>query len=405
MPLAEVEIEDQVKAAKKEWQETVASTKSMESDAQLPAGVSRQDFTKWKEQQAVAARRRLSQLEDRLQRLQLLRNKLAQMKAAGLDTMQQTNTNFGSRGGAIMGQSVKWNLPGETVLEPPEPGPPAQLGTMRAAGDAQWTTLEDDDGDLDSPTRHDGDDGNGFPTFAPRQRANLGAGPDAPAHMAPPFTPGLSGLRQIIRDEMNTVVSQVVKEGMAHSKTVAWDEHDLETEVVHAGQTEGLAKSSLPQASGRPRTSTARQAWTAQTNESEFPPEIDDDLAQDDKLKQAFMPRRIEDAEVRSLPLILGGLSRQSPLRQKCFNMMHSSVWSTFFLGSTVLSCISSGLVIELGISQDPNYQIVEYAFSAIFLFEVLIGVIALGFVRGPTSWLRVSGMNVSALIVHVRVE
>ena len=89
MPLAEAEIEDQMKAAQKEWRETVQNTRGIDSDAQLPAGVSRHDFTKWKEQQAVAARRRLSQLEERLQRLQLLRNKLVQMKSNALDTVQQ----------------------------------------------------------------------------------------------------------------------------------------------------------------------------------------------------------------------------------------------------------------------------------------------------------------------------
>ena len=397
MPLAEAEIEDQMKAAQKEWRETVQNTRGIDSDAQLPAGVSRHDFTKWKEQQAVAARRRLSQLEERLQRLQLLRNKLHEMKSNALDTVQQSSDTLGPSS-ATMVHTVKWNLPGET--EKSQPGPPALLSKMNAAGGAQWSTLQDvGDDDPDSPIRNEGGDDERSLTFQTRQAASLLPS----AHLPPPFTPGLSGLRQIIRDEMNTVVTQAVKEGITHSKTVAWDVDNEETEqfALHGGKTGSHAHMSPPPTGGRPRTTTARQAWTAQTHESEFPPDFDVGGEQDEKLKGTALPLRIEDAEMRSVPLLFGGLSRQSPLRMKCFSIMHSKLWGSFFFTVTLLSCISSALVVELGIAQDPTYQNVEYIFNAIFLLEILIGVLALGLINGPTSWLRISGMNVSFFIVR----
>ena len=377
MPLAEAEVNDQLKAARKEWQETVEDAKVTDSTTRLPAGVSRHDFTKWKEQQAVAARRRLAQLEERLQRLQLLRNKLSQMKA---------NASFGTSNATMM-QSVKFNLPGETDQTQPLP---ALLGTVNASGGAQWSTLEDVGGNPDSPVRNDGG-GVSNESFRARLPANL-VGP--PAQIPPPFTPGFSGLRQIIRDE----VSEAVKEGLGRSKVVEWDVDEEET-CLNGGKT-GVHAPSPPQAGDRPRTTTAKPAWTSQTNDSEIPPWDEDSgspKGNRNPTKGVVLPLRIEDAELRSVPLLLGGLSRHSHLRKKCFAMMHSKAWSSFFFLSTLLSCVSSAFVVELGLVQDPTFQNLEYTFTGIFLIEIVIGVLALGFINGPTSWMRISGMNVSA--------
>lgn len=194
--LADAEIDDQVKAAKREWQETVTQAKEAGNDqTNLPPGVSRHDFTKWKEQQAVAARRRLAELEERLQRLQMLRSKLARMKANADETLQRSDVVLGSG-----------HLPGQPQHKH---NGTAKLGTMSATGNSQWTTLEDVGGYLDSSVRNGEDADDEVP---------LGAHARMPAYlpphqgMAPPFTPGLSGMRKIIRDEMTQVVTQVLQD-------------------------------------------------------------------------------------------------------------------------------------------------------------------------------------------------
>ena len=39
-------------------------------------------------------------------------------------------------------------------------------------------------------------------------------------------------------------------------------------------------------------------------------------------------------------------------------------------------------------------FDVAEYVFTGIFALEILVGVTALGFVNGPTTWLRISSMN-----------
>jgi hypothetical protein len=45
-------------------------------------------------------------------------------------------------------------------------------------------------------------------------------------------------------------------------------------------------------------------------------------------------------------------------------------------------------------------FDVVEYILTGIFALEVLIGIFALGFVNGLTSWLQISGMNVLDFVV-----
>jgi hypothetical protein len=211
--LADAEIEDEMKAAKREYEATLPAARGTDPEPALPPGVSRHDFNKWKEQQAVAARRRLAELEDRLQRLQLLRTKIATMKATADDTLLRTD--------AALGQSFarapnnpgggSWTLPGQVQTQPrrQQPGPQAKLGALNASGDVEWTTLEDVDDDLDSPAHNTAPADDEVPAGKHSRMPPYVAPPYQPG-MAPPFTPGMSGLRQIIRDEMNAVVSQVV---------------------------------------------------------------------------------------------------------------------------------------------------------------------------------------------------
>jgi len=49
-------------------------------------------------------------------------------------------------------------------------------------------------------------------------------------------------------------------------------------------------------------------------------------------------------------------------------------------------------------------FDVVEYILTGIFALEVLIGIFALGFVNGLTSWLQISGMNVLDFIILMSI-
>ena len=381
--LAHAEIDDQMTVAKKEYQDTISQAQNAGGDANLPPGVSRHDFTKWKEQQAVAARRRLAELEERLQRLQLLKTKLSRMKANADDTVQRSDATIGAT------QSVNFSLPGQTQHKQNS----SPLKATNAASGAQWAAVEDVDGDPDSPIGNDQEADDEVP---PGEHTRMAAYlPPYQPGMAPPFTPGMSGLRKIIRDEMTSVIDLVVNDRMLKSKEV-----DVELEALPPGTS--------PSRADRPRTST-RQAWTAKTGDSEYPsdPESEDDEGNESRKKKqgevVVMPRTIEEAEPCSVSLLFGGLTRQSLLRKKCFAIMNSSAWGGLFYSSTLFSCVYSALVVEMpgwnDADRNPVFDIAEYVFKAVFAFEIVIGILALGFINGKRSWLRISGMNVSVCL------
>jgi len=50
------------------------------------------------------------------------------------------------------------------------------------------------------------------------------------------------------------------------------------------------------------------------------------------------------------------------------------------------------------------TFDVVEYVFTGIFAFEILVGITALGFVNGPTTWLRISAMNTLDLVIMIGI-
>jgi hypothetical protein len=202
-PLAHAEIEGRMKAAEKEHQDTAA----LFPEPALPPGMSDHDLKEWKEQQGVAARRRLAELADRIQQLQGLRTTLGRIKANADNTLLHTDSPLGP-----------WTLPGQPQPQQHQPLPPAKVGALNVSGDAQWSILEDLDGDLDSPAR------NAEPAD---YEVPVGKYTRLPAYLPPPYQPGMapplsssmSGLRMIIRDEMNAVVSEVVTHQSHSSNT------------------------------------------------------------------------------------------------------------------------------------------------------------------------------------------
>ena len=396
--LAEAEIADQMQAARQEWQGTVAAVQG--PGAAAPPGVSRHDFNKWKDQQAEAARNRLGELEERLQRLQLLRSKLSQMKANAEDTVARSNQ--------YQAKHTAAHAHGEgSPAQRPLPGQPSavqsQFSTVKAAGNSQWSTIEDIDGDLDEDvpagahTR--------MPAYLPPHQHG----------MAPPFTPGMSGLRKIIRDEMTCAVNDMTLRNDRYNEGGAGSPPGSRGPSSRPGSRSSRPRTGASGESGkgRLRTAATRQAWTANT---ELPPEHDnsDDseegLDQKSKTKTVLMiPKKLEDAEPRSCPLIFGGLSRQSPLRIKCFMIMRSTIWSVLFYMNTVVSCLFSLFVVEFWQPSDSGSRMLwvdmtEYVLNAIFAFETLVGILALGLINGPTTFLRVSGMHVLDLVILLAI-
>lgn len=337
----------------------------------------------------VAARRRIAELEERLQRLQLLKTKLSRMKANADDTMQRKDATFGAT------QSVHFSLPGETQPHHKHNlSPHRTLQATNAASGAQWATVEEMDGDPDSPTRNDEEADDEVPSGAhTRMAAYL---PPYQPGMVPPFTPGMSGLRKIIRDEMTSVIDLVVNDRMLKSKEV-----DAESEALI------LPPESSPSHADRPRTST-RQAWTAKTGDSEFPPEIESSLDETIKQDVVLMPRTLDEAELRSVPWLFGGLTRQSPLRIKCFAIMNSGSWGGIFYTSTLFSCVYVAVVVEMPGWTDADrsmvFDVAEYVFTGIFALEILVGILALGFIRGKTSWIRISGINGLDFLIMIAI-
>ena len=210
--LVHAEIDDQMVAAKEEIRETMAQARD-ESSMSLPSGVSRHDFEKWKQQKADALRRKCLELEDRLQRLQLLKAKISKMKENGEDTIQMSNATLSAKNATYgrnqaietetyIPREVAWNLPGQT----------------------QEMTIEDFDDDMDVPLG-DVAHANYMATPGHRRRMPLYAPPQEEHDMArvAPFTPGMSGLRKIIHDEVTTSISGFVSQFMRENKHVGED--------------------------------------------------------------------------------------------------------------------------------------------------------------------------------------
>ena len=241
IPLAHAEIEGRMKAAEKEHQDNAA----LFPEPALPPGMSDHDLKEWKEQQGVAARRRLAELADRIQQLQGLRTTLGRIKANADNTLLHTDSPLGL-----------WTLPGQPLPQQQQPLPPAKLGALNVSGDAQWSMLEDLDGDLDSPGR------NAEPAD---DEVPVGKHTRLPAYLPPPYQPGMapplsssvSGLCMIIRDEMNAVVSEVVahqshSSNTSHQQRAEAGESSLES-MEHALHTAPRVPCSITAAAGAAR--------------------------------------------------------------------------------------------------------------------------------------------------------
>jgi hypothetical protein len=53
---------------------------------------------------------------------------------------------------------------------------------------------------------------------------------------------------------------------------------------------------------------------------------------------------------------------------------------------------------------RNPSFDIAEYVLTGVFAFEILVGVTALGFINGRTTWLRISGMNMLDFLIMLAI-
>lgn len=373
--LGEGEIGEQMANIKEEWRQTVDG---MKADAtQVPSGMSRAEFQEWKKEQTERAKSRLGQLEERLKRLQTLDGKLRRLKANGEDVSE-----------SIPGA---WSLPnaanGNDVADDPSAkghSPEARPSKDVPASYSPWVEVEDE---------VKGYDQNGGRTSA------------VPLY-ARPVTPGT--IRQIIREEMRK------GHGVAPSTPMP---------VVHERRTPE------PLGGGSEDEKLANKKDSGKTGTNLAPPPVDeegdawgqvmdkmDDMEEHNpenserrpsqEQRVTGEPKTLDDAVPLSCPLLFGGFSRRSPIRQKCFEIQNSTMWASIFL----LVTLANSLYIAMGpeiIPEERNQTTIlleyfDYACVLVLAFEVVVGSIALGFVRSEITYLRCSDFHKLDFIVLI---
>ena len=150
----------------------------------------------------------------------------------------------------------------------------------------------------------------------------------------------------------------------------------------------------------------------------------DDAAAGGIRYEEVVHPRNLQEAVPRSLPLLCGGFSRMSPVRIKCFEIYISPVWNTFFALTSVANAfviaiapeytggvqthvqnpyeqetsrLNSGVERLVGFS---GLQAFDYACVGLLGIEIAAGCIAVGLVSARSTWLRCSDLHKVELIV-----
>lgn len=350
--LAEDEIGAQMENIKQEWKEAVTAA---QDNSAAPVGVSRAELQKWKAEQAAAAKKRLDELEERLQRLQALKSKLKSLKAQADETLQAAPEG--------------WNIPNTVISD--------KTDRMSA---------------YDSHFAASGMHGNcaTVPLYA--------AG-----HMPPPLTPGLSAIRNIVRDEMTEVVTKLGIDGrpLKHNDTL--DEHGHGQEKMERVVSFGNVDDPDKHLAGKKALQNLNRMHGSVEDDDEDNVHAEHDAG-------AKRIRTLDDAIPVSVPMFFGGFSRRSPVRMKCLMIYNSHGWQIFFVLVTILNSIILAIAPELATNGTGNnhtpsaLEIIDYACVGVLTFEILVGIIALGFFSGETTWLRISDMHALEFAVFVLI-
>ena len=207
-----------------------------------------------------------------------------------------------------------------------------------------------------------------------------------------PISPSV--IRQIIREELGAAAESA-------NKTLEYDSNPQEAEEQNfMGWTDHAVALKKDDVAAR-RASMMRQAsWMDSA-------QLDEVLDNEEKAANAVVdverePSTMEDSVAISCPLIFGGFSRRSPVRQQCFDIKHNLWWQSFFLGVTVANSlyiaiapeISEGGVEALKNNPSPGEFWFDIICAGVMGFEVLVGIIAYGFVQSKNTYLRNSGFH-----------
>jgi len=104
--------------------------------------------------------------------------------------------------------------------------------------------------------------------------------------------------------------------------------------------------------------------------------------------RRSNKPTTLHDAAHLSCPLLFGGFSRNSPIRQVCFTIQGSVYCQTIFMiitaGNSLYIATSPGYTDEFSIRVSWYF---DFICACIFGFEVFVGMIAYGAIRGKNSY------------------
>ena len=126
------------------------------------------------------------------------------------------------------------------------------------------------------------------------------------------------------------------------------------------------------------------------------------------------VPAKLEDAVEISCPLFFGGWNRTHPLRRACFslntNIFYQSFNMTITIANSIYIALAPGRKAQaLECLEDCKQSSLDTALvyfdigcCAFIAFEVLVGIIAYGFCRTRTTYVRNSGFHKLDLVVTI---
>jgi hypothetical protein len=360
-----------------------------------PEGLSRSELSTWRLENTVKAKRQLEELEQRIQHLQIVSRNLAGL-ASGIHKVEQIAKDLPE----LTAVQPFWTDLADPCLRSSSGGNPNMLSTNVLPA-------------IRSPTELDH-----FSKYEP------GSDPDEIHHEAMKSNPqsmlALSEIRHMVHEEMTKVITEH-PDARSPADGRAW-------------YAPGPALKGLPASTPRNHDDAG-----SETRSPSRKPDADGvALSQffrgerradaggrgGIRYEDVVYPRNLHEAEPRSLRLLCGGFSRQSPVRIKCFQVYLSPAWNTFFALVSVANAALIGLAPESsggvqGAVSNPYeqaaarlnsraedlvgfsaFQGFDYACVALLGLEVAAGCVAVGLVSARSAWLRCSDLHKAELLV-----
>ena len=202
-------------------------------------------------------------------------------------------------------------------------------------------------------------------------------------------------------------------ESPAASKRHPTESHDREAQVNHypgvmsASTHEHalLEESKVEKQDGEQKQNTESQAVTTEkTRQSTVQRASQPEEQAPDIVETQGIPRTLQECTEISCNWFFGGFKRASPLRRLCFNTIHSILFSTISMLITVANSMYIALApglknndgeVDEGLKNLEDALLwFDIACAGFLGFEILLGIIAYGFYRSPSTYLRNSGFH-----------